>query len=151
MKVLPEKEAGLRKKKKKLKIGIFDETHRDSTWVGLGGAWESATQQGPKTLPWKDSNQQATRCALQRPEPSSLRVPGWALQIQALFPHCPSFFSPPHSRAVCHGCTGTIMESVRLISYVALEEEEKRYEKPELALEKNWQNFWIWSRKGVSD
>lgn len=28
------------------------------------------------------------------------------------------------------------MESVRLISYVASEEEEKRYEKPELALEK---------------
>ena len=43
------------------------------------------------------------------------------------------------------------MESVRLISYVASEEEEKSYEKPELALEKNRQNFWIWSRKGVSD
>ena len=55
-----------KKKKKKLKIETFDETCRDSNWVGLGGAWESATQQGPKPLPWKDSNQQATRCARQR-------------------------------------------------------------------------------------
>ena len=75
------------------------------------------------------------------PEPSSLRVPGWALQIQSLSPHCPSYPSPPHSKTICYGCTGTIMQSVRLISYVASEEEEKRYEKPELALEKNWQNF----------